>query len=69
MKSSSGEKKFYALNYFILVLGGLACLLPIIHIAALSLSDSISITTGNVSLWPVGWTGYPIIPWLMPLRS
>ncbi|MDQ1914661.1 carbohydrate ABC transporter permease [Paenibacillus sp. GD4] len=56
MKASIGEKIFYGINYFVLLLLGLSCLLPLVHILALSLSDAHSILSGHVSLWPVGWT-------------
>jgi putative aldouronate transport system permease protein len=56
MKASIGEKIFYGINYFVLLLLGLSCLLPLVHILALSLSDAHSILSGHVSLWPVSWT-------------
>lgn len=56
MKASLGEKIFYAVNYFVLLVLGLSCVLPLIHILSLSLSDSHSVLSGHVGLWPVGWT-------------
>ncbi|NGZ74415.1 carbohydrate ABC transporter permease [Saccharibacillus alkalitolerans] len=60
MKPTNGEKVFYGVNYFILALAALSCLLPIIHIVALSLSGNEAITLGKVGLWPVDitWTAY-----------
>ncbi|PYI54280.1 carbohydrate ABC transporter permease [Paenibacillus flagellatus] len=56
MRVSTGEKWFYAFNYVLLTLAGLSCALPIVHVAALSLSDSQAVLSGLVGLWPVGWT-------------
>ncbi|WP_214626231.1 carbohydrate ABC transporter permease [Paenibacillus agaridevorans] len=56
MRSSLGEKLFYQINAIILGLVALSCLLPIIHVAALSLSDTHSIMSGKVSFWPKGWS-------------
>ncbi|OAS19160.1 carbohydrate ABC transporter permease [Paenibacillus oryzisoli] len=53
MKHTRGEKIFYALNYTFLLLIGLSCLLPIVHILALSLSDKHALMSGTVSFWPV----------------
>lgn len=56
MKATLGEKLFYAVNYAVLGLVGLSCLLPMIHIAALSLSDAQAVISGKVVFWPVSWT-------------
>lgn len=56
MKATTGEKIFYAINYAILTIFALTCLLPILHIAAISLSDMTAITSGFVGIWPVGFT-------------
>lgn len=56
MRTTRGEKWFYALNYAILTLAGLSCLLPLIHLMAVSLSDNHAILSGTVTLWPVGWS-------------
>ncbi|MDQ1914701.1 carbohydrate ABC transporter permease [Paenibacillus sp. GD4] len=53
MKMSMGEKWFYGVNYIILSLAALSCILPIFHIVSLSLSSSEAITLGQVGLWPV----------------
>ena len=42
--------------YLILGLIGLLCLLPLIHIVAVSLSNRSASVGGFVSLWPVGFT-------------
>ncbi|MBU5674508.1 carbohydrate ABC transporter permease [Paenibacillus brevis] len=56
MKTTRGERWFYAFNYVILTLAGLSCLLPLIHLMAVSLSDNHAILSGTVTLWPVGWS-------------
>ncbi|WP_309119120.1 carbohydrate ABC transporter permease [Paenibacillus sp.] len=56
MKDSFGDKVFYACNYLVLTLIGLSCVLPLIHIVALSLSDSHSVLSGDVAFLPIGWT-------------
>ncbi|MFS0724664.1 carbohydrate ABC transporter permease [Paenibacillus sp. 1P07SE] len=56
MKASSSEKLFYTMNYILLAIAGLSCLLPLIHIVSLSLSDYHAVVSGQVFLWPVRWT-------------
>lgn len=56
MKATLGEKLFYTANYVVLGLIGLSCLLPMIHITALSLSDAQAVISGKVVFWPVSWT-------------
>jgi putative aldouronate transport system permease protein len=55
VKDTLGEKWFYAFNYVILSIIGLSCLLPLVHLFALSLSNNAAIVSGNVTLWPIGW--------------
>lgn len=54
MKASFGEKVFYIINYIVLGLWGISCVLPLINMAAVSLSDNTAIASGSVFLWPVG---------------
>ncbi|MBD2869141.1 carbohydrate ABC transporter permease [Paenibacillus arenilitoris] len=56
MKASYGDKVFYAVNYTVLTIIALTCLFPLVHIAALSLSDSSAIMSGLVTIWPKGWS-------------
>lgn len=56
MKISTGEKIFYFLNYFVLAVAGLSCIIPLIHTLALSLSDNHAVMSGMVSLFPVSFT-------------
>ncbi len=55
MNITRGEKWFRALNYGFLSLAGICCLLPLIHLLSISLSDTHAIMSGRVTLWPVGW--------------
>ncbi|NBD24683.1 carbohydrate ABC transporter permease [Paenibacillus glycinis] len=55
MKSTFGDKLFYAFNYAVLTLIGLSCLFPLLHIVALSLSEAHAVDSGRVSVVPVGW--------------
>ncbi|OMF22941.1 ABC transporter permease [Paenibacillus sp. FSL H8-0548] len=56
MRISKADKIFYTVNYVVLSLIALSCLLPLMHIVALSLSDTHSVASGLVTLWPVGLT-------------
>lgn len=60
MSSTRGEKLFYGINYVILFVIGMSCLLPLVHILAMSLSDKHALMSGVVSLWPVNldFSGY-----------
>ena len=53
---SPARKAFRLFNGIGFVMYALICLLPMIHILSLSLSASVSVTAGEVSLWPVGFT-------------
>ena len=53
MKDTRGEKVFYRFNYALLALMGLSCVLPIVHIVAVSLSSKHAVMSGFVSVWPV----------------
>lgn len=54
MKATKGEKIFYGVNYVVLAAIALTCLLPFIHIIALSLSERSAVDSGHVFFWPVG---------------
>ncbi|MFD0717516.1 carbohydrate ABC transporter permease [Paenibacillus sp. GCM10027626] len=56
MKISLGEKIFYVINYVLLGLFAISCILPIIHIVSLSLSSEYAVISGQVGLWPVELT-------------
>ena len=53
MKATRGDKIFYAVNYIILSLAGLSCLLPLLYILSLSISSPESIMSGRVTVIPV----------------
>lgn len=55
MKPTSGEKIFYFFNTALLILLAALCILPIINVFALSFSSADAITSGQVSVWPVGF--------------
>ncbi|UKS27123.1 carbohydrate ABC transporter permease [Paenibacillus sp. HWE-109] len=62
MKTSRGERIFYGINYVLLAVIALTCLMPFIHIVALSLSERSAVDSGHVFFWPVGlqFTAYKI---------
>ena len=43
-------------NVLILIVASLSCVLPFVHLFAISLSDSAAITAGKVVFWPVEFT-------------
>ncbi|MDF2927123.1 MAG: transporter permease subunit [Paenibacillaceae bacterium] len=53
MRLSTGDRIFYAINYFLLSLAALSCLYPLINICAISLSGNDAVLSGRVYLWPV----------------
>lgn len=53
---SSGRKAFLVFDYAILIMGAVLCLLPMIHVLALSFSTSAAASAGRVTLWPVDFT-------------
>jgi putative aldouronate transport system permease protein len=56
IKESASRKVFVVFNTVFLIAASLLCLLPIIHIAAVSFSSSAAATAGLVKLWPVDFT-------------
>jgi putative aldouronate transport system permease protein len=56
MRTSASEKLFYGVNYFILVMVGLLCVLPLLHLASVSLSGKDAVLSGFVTFWPIAWT-------------
>jgi len=47
---------FTVINYGIIAILALSCLLPLVHVLAISLSSSASATGGLVTFWPVQFT-------------
>lgn len=56
MIRTRGEKLFDVVNVVIMFVLAVSCLIPIIHIAALSFSAAGEAGAGRVGLWPVGFT-------------
>ncbi len=50
------SRVFVVVNYLVIGFLALSCLIPLIHIFAISLSDSAAATGGLVTLWPVNFT-------------
>lgn len=55
-KRSLSGTIFEVFNYTILTVLALLCILPMIHILAISLSDKTAATAGIIGLWPVNFT-------------
>jgi putative aldouronate transport system permease protein len=51
--SSISSRIFDLLIYIVLILAGLSCVLPLIHVLSISLSDKAAVGGGLVKLWPV----------------
>ncbi|AIQ18843.1 MULTISPECIES: carbohydrate ABC transporter permease [Paenibacillus] len=56
MKDTRGEQVFYTLNYIVLSLIALSCILPLLNVTALSLSGANAVMAGRVGLWPVDFS-------------
>ncbi|GAA3407104.1 carbohydrate ABC transporter permease [Paenibacillus hodogayensis] len=56
MRHSRGERLFYSINYGLLALAALTCLLPLVNIMAVSFSGSEAILSGQVYWRPVDFT-------------
>ncbi|WP_077624670.1 carbohydrate ABC transporter permease [Sediminibacillus massiliensis] len=54
--NTKGYRTFTIFNYTFLTLAAIACLFPLIHILAVSLSGSAAATANIVKLWPVDFT-------------
>ena len=52
---SPGRTLFTVLNYVILVLIGLTCVLPFLNLLAISFSNTGAVAAGKVIFWPVGF--------------
>jgi len=51
-----GDYVFDVFNYMILAFLALSCVLPFIHVMAVSFSSSADVSAGRVGLWPVNFT-------------
>lgn len=54
--TSPSRKVFLAFNYLLITLITITCVLPLIHILAVSFSSSGYVDSGLVTLWPKGFT-------------
>lgn len=53
---SKGQKIFSIFNYLFLTTAAITCILPFIHLLAVSFSGSTAVTAGKVAFWPVDFT-------------
>ena len=53
---SPSRRAFVAINYSFCVLVGVLCMLPVLHVFSLSLSEKAQIMAENISFWPKGMT-------------
>ena len=56
IRTSRSRKVFVAVNTVVLILLAASCIIPFVNIIAISFSDQISVTSGQVSFWPKGFT-------------
>ena len=49
------DKLFKVFTVFVVVIIGLCCLIPFLHIVAMSFSNKTAVMRGEVFLWPRGW--------------
>ncbi|MCQ6559428.1 carbohydrate ABC transporter permease [Paenibacillus mendelii] len=57
MQSSSwGRSAFQLFNYVFLIAMSILCILPLVHILAISFSSSAAVSAGDVTFWPVDFT-------------
>ena len=56
IKATPARKVFVAFNYVFCIAIGIICLIPVVHILALSFSNKYEVMAGHVTLWPMGFT-------------
>ena len=56
IRVSASRKVFNVFNIILLTIISLSCILPFIHLLAISLSSSVPVMAGRVGLWPVEFT-------------
>lgn len=54
-KTSPSRKIFLVINYIVLTIVSLMCILPFINLLAISFSDKTAVAANAVSFWPVGF--------------
>ena len=55
-KESIGRKVFIVCNYIFIALFTLLYIFPIVNVLAISLSNNLAVSSGEVLFWPVGFT-------------
>ncbi len=62
-KLTTARRVFLTLDYIFLIALGLLCVLPMLHVLAVSLSASAPASAGDVMLWPLGfnWRSYEFV--------
>ena len=55
LKRTRSESIFNVFNYAIMIIVCLSCLLPFVHLFAISLSTNVAVQTNQVIFWPVGF--------------
>lgn len=63
IQASFGSHVFDVVNYVLLTIIGLMCLLPFMHVFSLSLSSNAAAISQKVFFWPVDWSleGYKMV--------
>ena len=56
MKSSLSRKVFLVINYFIITLMALICVLPFLNLLAISFSAKEAVIANEVTFWPIGFS-------------
>ena len=56
IRMNPARRAFVIFNYIFCILIGLLCVIPVIHILAVSLSDKDAVFSGHVVFWPVRFT-------------
>lgn len=56
IKTSVSRKIFVVFNAVVLTLLAVSCIVPFVNVIAISFSDQISVTSGQVSFWPKNFT-------------
>jgi len=51
---TTSERWFQIFNNVLMILLGIICIIPLVHVIAISLSSSVAIMTNQVTFWPIG---------------
>ncbi|QJD85011.1 carbohydrate ABC transporter permease [Cohnella herbarum] len=55
-RDTFGRRLFFGSNYLFLTILSIMCILPLVHVLAISFSSSAAASAGMVKLWPVDFT-------------